>query len=407
MRAEIIVVGSELANGSKLDTNGQWLSLELAAVGIPVFMHTTIRDELEEMVELFRRAIERSDFVFITGGLGPTLDDLTRQALAGATGAPLERHEPSLQHIQALFAARNRVMPDRNVIQAMIPRGSEAIPNPRGTAPGLWMKVERPAGTPCHVVALPGVPTEMKPMFRESVLPRLPRGRRFIRLYRVNVFGMGESAVEERLGDLTARGKVPEVGITAHEATITLRITAIGESVAACDQQADQVRAVIYKRLGELVYGEDDEQLEDVVVRMLRERGETLAVVETPLSGGRLTEWLSAVPGVSDVFRGGITAVSLDMGLPPADVIPDPNSEDGKPARMLAEAYRTTFRATWGLAIAGQAAANGKNPSGTIAVVGSDCVTTVPYHSFGDPAIDRSRATKTALDLLRRRLSRT
>lgn len=407
MRAEIIVVGSELANGSKLDTNGQWLSLELAAVGIPVFMHTTIRDELDEMVELFRQAIERSEFVFISGGLGPTLDDLTRQALAIAAGVPLELHEPSLRHIETLFASRNRVMPERNIVQAKIPRGSEPIPNPRGTAPGLWMRVERSTGAPCHVAALPGVPTEMKPMFREWVLKRLPTGRRVIRFYRVNVFGLGESAVEERLGDLTARGKVPEVGITAHEATITLRITATGDSVAACDHQADQVKSIIYERLGGLVYGEEDEQLEDIVVKMLRERGETLAVVETPLSGGRLTEWLSAVADVGDVFRAGITAVSLDMGLPPTDVHPDVNSEDGKPARMLAEAYRTTFRATWGLSIVGRAAANGENVSGTIAVVGSDCVTTVPYHSFGDPAIDRSRVTKTALDLLRRKLGRT
>lgn len=405
MRAEVIAVGTELTNGSKLDTNSQWLSLELAAVGIPVVFHSTVADELDLKTGLFRQAAARSDLVVVSGGLGPTLDDLTRQALADAAGVPLVLHEPSLAHIRRLFESRGRVMPERNVVQAMFPAGAEPIPNPRGTAPGVWMEMPR-AGGVCRFAALPGVPSEMKPMFRDSVLPRLPSAGRVIRRYRVNVFGAGESAVDEKLGDLTARGREPEVGITAHEATITLRITATGPTAEDCDRRAAAVKAMIRERLGPLVFGEEGEELQDVVVGLLRQRGETLAVVETPLSGGRLTEWLTAVPGVSDVFRGGLTAVSLDMGvaiLGSAALVGDGADDAG---RRLAEAYRTAFKASWGLSVVGTPAAGNGEGRGTVAVVGPDCVTTVPYRSYGDPAIDRSRVAKTALDLLRRRLIR-
>ena len=404
-RAEIIAVGTELTNGSKLDTNSQWLSIELASVGIPVHAHSIVADDLESLVSLFRQAASRSDLVIIGGGLGPTLDDLTRQALADAAGQPLVMHDSSLKYIKELFKSRGRVMPERNVVQAMFPKTAEPIPNPRGTAPGIWLSTPKYDGGHTTFIALPGVPSELKPMFREHVLPRLPAGDRVIRQYKVHAFGAGESAVEEKLGDITARGRIPEVGITAHEATITLRITAIGSSVADCDQQTAATRALILERLGDLVFGEEDDELHDVVVRRLLARNETLAVVETPLSGGRMTEWLTGVPGVENVFRGGLTAVSLDVGI---DHIPTAMShlEENSPARMLAEAYRTAFKATWGLAVVGTRAVDGQPGVGTIAVVGPDCVTTIPYRSFGDPAIDRSRAAKTGLDLLRRWLNR-
>lgn len=404
-RAEIIAVGTELTSGSKLDTNSQWLSVELANAGIPVQCHSVVSDCLDALVDLLKQAISRSELVVIGGGLGPTLDDLTRQALADATGRSLTLHEQSLAEIRALFESRGRVMPDRNVVQAMIPEGAEPIPNSRGTAPGIQLVVSRPDGRQMTLVALPGVPTELKPMFRDYVLPRLPTGERVIRHYRIHAFGAGESTVEEKLGDVTARGRLPEVGITAHEATITLRITAVGASLEECDQQANLTRLLIRERLGDLVFGEEDDELQDVVVRRLLARHETLAVIETPLSGGRVTEWLTAVPGIENVFRGGLTAVSLDVGI---DHIgsPAPHLEENSPARMLAEAYRTAFKATWGVAVVGTRAVDGQPGIGTIAVVGPDCVTTVPYRSFGDPAIDRSRAAKTALDILRRWLNR-
>jgi nicotinamide-nucleotide amidase len=296
-------------------------------------------------------------------------------------------------------------MPQRNRVQAMLPEGAVPLPNPIGTACGLWLELARANGD-CRIAALPGVPSELRPMFRDFVLPRLSETGRLIRSYRVHLFGAGESAIEERLGDLTARGREPEVGITVHEATITLRITASGANVAECDRQATAVKKLIRERVGDLIFGEEDDELQHVVVRALRQRNETLAVVETLLSGGRVTEWLTAVPGVSPVFRGGLTAVSLDLGVPLTGSADVTAPGVGDVARKLAEAYREAFRATWGLAVVGAPAGAGGAGSGTIAVVGPDCVTTIPYRSFGDPAIDRSRAAKTALDLLRRRIAR-
>ena len=407
MRAEIIAVGSELVSGASLDTNSQWLSTELALLGISTTLHSTVADELSAMTDLLREAMNRSDLVIITGGLGPTLDDLTREALAQFAGVPLEMHAESYAAIGARFERMDREMSDRNRVQAMVPQGAQPIPNERGTAPGIWLDVPRANAAPCSIIALPGVPSEMKPMFLDAVRPRLPAGNHVIRQYCLHVFGLGESAVEERLGELTARDRSPEVGITASEATISLRVTATGASIKECDAQADVVKSVIRERLGDLVFGEEDDQLQDVVVKLLRQRGETLAVVETSLSGGRVSEWLSAVEGVEEVFRGGLTAISLDIGLSDPETLRAEATEEGRPARMLAEAYRDSFKATWGLAIVGIPNSQGQIEEGMIAVVGADCVATTMYRSYGDAAIDRSRSAKTALDLLRRRLLRT
>src|SRR3954451_10973168 len=155
MIAEIISIGSELTSGQNLDTNSQWLSRRLAEIGIPVTYHTTVADDLDANVEVFRTAARRAGLVLATGGLGPTQDDLTREALARATGIELVLHEPSLAHIRAMFAQRGRVMPDRNSVQAMVPAGAEPIPNDRGTAPGIWMRLGA-----ARVAAMPGVPSE-------------------------------------------------------------------------------------------------------------------------------------------------------------------------------------------------------------------------------------------------------
>src|SRR5262249_10621911 len=158
MHAEIISIGTELTTGAKLDTNSQWLSLELQAVGIPVHYHVTVADDLDANVNVLRAAAERSEIVLITGGLGPTLDDLTRDALALLTGTTLVLHEPSLEIIRGMFARRQRPMPERNVVQAMFPEGSEPIPNRRGTAPGIYVIIPRPGRAPCRIAAMPGVP---------------------------------------------------------------------------------------------------------------------------------------------------------------------------------------------------------------------------------------------------------
>ena len=231
MIAEVISIGDELTSGQRLDTNSQWLSERLGELGVRVLYHTTVADDLAANVSVFRTAIQRADVIVASGGLGPTADDLTREVLAQVSRRELLLDEASLAHICGLFARYKRDMPERNRSQAFFPSGSRIIPNPNGTAPGIWMDVPRPGGGNCHIFALPGVPAELFEMFHETVAPavtRLNPEARVIRHRRVKCFGAGESHVEQMLPDLIRRGRQPSVGITVHAATITLRITAEG-----------------------------------------------------------------------------------------------------------------------------------------------------------------------------------
>jgi len=403
MHAEIIAIGTELTTGAKLDTNSQWLSIELASVGIPVLLHTTIADDRTANVEILRAALRRSDIVLISGGLGPTLDDLTRQVLADLTGVELVLHEPSLQHIRDMFVKRKRVMPERNVIQAMFPAGSEPIENPHGSAPGIWWELPRPDGSTCRIAAMPGVPSEMKPMFRDRVLPRLPLSNKVIRRARVNCYGVGESACEEMLGDVTARGRDPEVGITVHEGTITLRIEAHGTTESECESKIAATKQLIHERLAELVFGEEDEQLEDIIVRELHRRGQTVAVADE-VTGGVLSLWLTAVPNSENCFFGGLIGVVVGRAFNlPALAVHDEHLPHER-ARQLAQQTRERFGSDYALSIAGSLKTDGIPRLG-LALADANGVEVQEHIPVADVSFARNRAAKSALDLLRLRLA--
>lgn len=370
MKAEIVAIGSELISGASLDTNSQWLSRGLAAVGIPVRFHTTLGDDLEENLEGFRIAMRRADLVIVSGGLGPTQDDLTREVLANVAGVPLVEDPVSLEAIAAMFARRNREMPERNRVQALLPEGAEALPNRVGTAPGVWMEVGKTL-----VACLPGVPHEMKIMFDEQVLPRL-RGqglaRRIIVQRKINLFGKGESEVEALALDLTARGRNPEVGITAHEATISFRISAEGATKEEAEAAIEPTVALIRERFDHLILGEGTADVPEAVFAQLERTGAKLATAES-CTGGLIAHMITAIPNVSPYYPGGVVSYAneakVDMLGVDAGLIDQHGAVSEQVAAAMATGVRSRFKADYGLSVTGIAGPTGGTPEKPVGLV--------------------------------------
>ncbi len=297
MQAEILSVGDELSSGQQLDTNSQWLSQQLGDLGVRVMFHTTIGDDLQANIDALRIASQRVDLVICTGGLGPTADDLTRDAFAKAFDRPLQLDLASLQHIEQLFSHRKRPMPERNRVQAYFPEGAVVVPNPHGTAPGIDLTLSNPSRS-CRLFALPGVPAEMKEMFLGTIVPRLVQshGLGASKVYHrsIKLFGIGESDVESKLPSLIARDRVPRVGITVHQATIKLNISTEAANQQEADSKVADTVSLIYSELDDFVFGEGDVELQHVVIDQLIQRQETMAVLEV---GPRATmaAWLLSV----------------------------------------------------------------------------------------------------------------
>jgi nicotinamide-nucleotide amidase len=411
MRAEIIAIGDELTTGQRLDTNSQWLAERLLEIGVPVAFHTTVGDTRADNVLVFRQACERAEIVVATGGLGPTADDLTRHALAELAGVPLVQDDASLAHIKDLFSRRKREMPPANVIQAQFPEGAQAIPNPHGTAPGIDMVIPRAVGKPARVFCLPGVPAEMKEMWTASVAPAIQSllgVTRVIAHYRLKCFGVGESDLEAMLPDLIARDRYPLVGITVHQATITLRITAAGETPEAARAAMAPTIKTIQECLGDLVFGEEDEELQDVVCRRLRQRHETLAVVEWG-TAGTIATWLSHSQEAAGAFEGGLIIANHVAAQVMTGVTCETGIGFNSPwfVKELAGVARDRFGTDWVLAVGPLPAAE-QLTSGDVffalADKGGLITKGVPF--VGHPAIVIDRTAKTALDWLRKRLKR-
>ncbi|TWU44856.1 putative competence-damage inducible protein [Novipirellula aureliae] len=308
--AEVISIGDEMTSGARLDTNAQWLSQRLAELGIEVLFHTTVCDTLAHNVNVFQTAARRVDFVVCTGGLGPTRDDLTREALSEVASDPLELRKQALDHIETLFSSRGRPMSERNRLQAMFPSTSTIIPNPLGTAPGIDLRLREDASDHvCRVFALPGVPAEMMPMFDQYVAPSLVSNngdQHVIRSLVMKFFGTGESAMEERLGDTIARDRQPRVGITVSAATISLRITAHAETAQECEAMIADTKTEILGRVPEYYFG-DGENYEQyhAIDSSLRSRGESLMVVELGYAAP-LNDWFASL-GDTPSYRGGLS----------------------------------------------------------------------------------------------------
>ena len=410
MNAEVISIGDELTSGQRLDTNSQWLSRQLADVGVRVLYHTTVADDMPAIVAVFDQAVSRADVVLVTGGLGPTADDLTRDAIAQVAGVPLELDEASLTHIRDLFASYGRKMPPRNEVQAYIPRGGSAITNNHGTAPGVAITITR-GDHSARLYAMPGVPAEMHVMFaavRDEITAAMP-ARRAIIHRSIKCFGQGESAVEAMLPDIIRRGREPTVGITVSKATITLRISAHGDDEAACQALIDPTEQTIRECLAELVFGTGDDELQDAVVAGLRERGQTLAVAEWG-TRGLVTHWLQTVEGDDDPTAGVIrhavvadNAESLVRGIGANPAEHDPTTDAGIDAlaALCRETHNTDFALVIGPVIPGDPEAKDDPPRIHCAVACADGVSTRRPYFAGPPDMRLDRCAKHALDLVR------
>jgi nicotinamide-nucleotide amidase len=318
MTAEILCVGTELLLGSITNTNAAFLSRELAHIGIFTYYQSVVGDNPERLKENLRLSLSRADIVMITGGLGPTYDDLTKETVAELFGLEMHMHEDSLEHLKKIFAQFSREMTPNNQKQAMMPEGCTVFPNNYGTAPGLAVESpQTPAGTagaPFQkgaktVIMLPGPPREMEPMYREEVKPFLLKKQNNIILVSrsVNIFGLGESQVEHILGEYMKSQQNPTVAPYAGTGEVELRVTASGTDEAGCENLIAPAIDKIKAEIGDYIYGIDAKSLQNAVVQKLLEKNLTLASAES-CTGGLIGKRITEVAGCSGVYPGGVIA---------------------------------------------------------------------------------------------------
>jgi len=369
MRAEIIAVGSELLTPFRLDTNSLLLTAQLNEVGIQVVNKTVVGDSPEEMRRSFQQALARAEIVVSSGGLGPTDDDRTRQTVADLLGRKLVRDEPTLLKMQERFRRFGRPMPEINLRQAMIIEGSTPLPNPRGTAPGLW--IEEKGRT---LILLPGVPAELKALFEEQVKPRLARlgirQRLFTRELRVS--GLFESDVEQRVSPLYAQHPEVDTTILASPTGIQLHPRIWSDDPAKAEALLDEITRRMAIALGEHLISTRGEPLEEIVARTLIENRATVSVAES-CTGGLLAERLTCIAGSSVYFVGGVVCYSNELKTSlvgvPAEIIDSKGAVSPEVALALADGIRRRTGATLGVGITGIAGPGGGTPEKPVGLV--------------------------------------
>jgi len=353
MKAEILTIGDELLRGEIVDTNKSFLADRLLGLDIETHFQTSVRDDPPAMIDAFRRAATRSEIALVSGGLGPTRDDLTAAALAEAFGLDLILDEVALERIRSFFRERGREMTENNVSQARFPKGADILPNPLGTAPGFAIA----QGT-THFYCMPGVPNEMTRMMDEQVLPRIEatRGNALaIRARLLRTFGMGESTLDDELKDIAASGDV-SLGFRTSFPDNYLRPLARAATAEQAEAELDRICDAIRQRLGPLVYGEDQQTLDAVVGQMLAERRMTIAVAES-CTGGLIASRITGNPGSSAYFAGGVVAYSNAaksalLGVPAA-LLEAHGAVSDPVVRAMAEGVRERFDVDIGVATTG------------------------------------------------------
>lgn len=405
-KAAIVCVGNELLNGWTVDTNSSYLSGQLFATGVMTQWVCHVGDVLDEIVEAIGIAAHKADYIFLSGGLGPTDDDLTREALSEFLGVELEFHGEILADIQTFFDRRGIEMNERNRSQAYLPAGTTMIQNRTGTAPAIWADYEGKA-----VICLPGVPVELRTIYREEIEPRIvsQADDQAVRIRRLRCFGPGESALALKLGDRMKRDRNPLVNCTVGGGVITLHVIGIArDQTKACDL-VDREAQEICEILGEVVYGEDDQTLQEVTGQMLRQKGKRIAVAES-CTGGLLAKMLTDVPGSSDYFTYGWVTYSNEAKIKQlavdAALIERYGAVSEETARAMALGALKNSNADISVAITGIAGPEGgteQKPVGTVYIAVADSgETTVEHHVYpGGREKMRTRTVHTALNCIR------
>jgi nicotinamide-nucleotide amidase len=368
--AEVLCIGTELLLGNILNGNARWLAEQLASLGVPHHRQAVVGDNRDRLIGEIRAAASRCALLITTGGLGPTPDDLTTEALAAAFDAPLQEHPEVWDDIQAKLNQRGRPVSASLRRQALLPRGARVLANPTGTAPGvIWSP--RPGFT---VMTFPGVPSELQAMWRATAAPWLQQAGLAPGLFAsrmLRFWGVSEAALAERVADLLA-GENPTVAPYAGAGEVKLRITARAETPEVAEALLAPVEAELRARTGDACYGVDDQSLASVVLAALRRRGETLAVAES-CSGGGLGAALAAVPGASEVFLGGViayaNAVKRDLLGVPADLLERLGAVSDPVACAMAEGARRCTGADWALAVSGIAGPGGGSAEKPVGLV--------------------------------------
>jgi len=407
MKAEIIAVGSELLTPDRVDTNSLFLTEELNKLGIEVLRKTIVGDHRELLAAAFREALNRVPVVIASGGLGPTEDDLTRETVAELLGRRLQRNEAVVKAIEARFRSFRREMPAVNLRQAMVPEGAEVLENPRGTAPGLWLEDQG------HMIALlPGPPRELKPLFKEQVLPRLERHvGGGIRMHgrELRVTGLGESHVEERIRESYLRYKDIHTTILAAPGEIQIHLRTWTDDGNYAKARLDELVRSMELALGDRIFAYGALSLEEVVSKLLIENHTTVAAAES-CTGGLLAERLTRIPGSSNYFLGGAVCYSNEMKTAWADVAPELIASKGavssEVAIALAEGIRRRVRSALGVGITGIAGPGGgseEKPVGTVHIALASASGTKDrlVHLAGDREAIRFYASQIALDMIR------
>ncbi len=350
MKAEIVTIGTELLLGQIVDTNAAYLAQQLAAIGVDLYYKTTVGDNVERIAGVIRQALQRSDVVITSGGLGPTVDDVTRDAIAQATGRALEFVPSAWEEIKAMFARWGRQPDENNRRQALLPAGSVKVTNPVGTAPCFIL--ETGAST---IISLPGVPRELKHLMENAALPylreRLGAQPPVIKSRVLRTCSIGESNVDTLIGDLELLAN-PTVGLLAHPGQTDIRITAKATTEAEADAMIAPVEAEIRQRLGVFIYGVEAESLEEVVARLLRQQGKTVAIIESNTAGA-LADWLRKTRDASVLAAAQVAPDLLSL----RSALPDIPADSAWPSAALASAAAHAFQrragADYALAIIG------------------------------------------------------